>query len=597
MSLNKTQYKTLADSAFWQSLQQRTDLSAFGNLNAALYALELQVQHNDICSIAPDIITEGGDDENIDILFVDEDNGSIYAVQSFQSPNLRNQGARPNKARDSSYACTALFDMDIENIPNRIKNQVEVARLGLKSGNIKSVHIWFLNNCPESEENARIMKGIGQSAVNSLRHKYPEHNISLSAKEVGLDTLDRMYKDQLDAILITEKIIMDRNPGFIEYGTNGWVSFCTSLPGSFLKKLYTTHTEGRLFSANVRNYMGSNKKDQYINGQIQESAIDNPNDFFVCNNGLTALVHDLDISYPIEGERYLGNLLSITGISIVNGAQTTGCLSNLSQDIDPNVKVHIRFIKVADQVKIDRIIRANNSQNKVLASDFRSGDTVQKRLRNEFKDLTDSHYMGGLRTHLTPAEKRISLDPEKVAQTLIAYHYHANSSYHEKKQIWENDDLYNQAFPATVTAGHIVFIYSLNDAINEIKAEYARQFRHGTLKDVDQAKHEFLALPGVYFLVIHAISSIMEMIIGKAIPDSYTIAFKDEVSRKEALELWKPVVLQVIKRTQRLKPAAQNRLSKRAVITDSIAQFREDMDMFNEYFTEWFGDFINSIKY
>ncbi|ELL0574233.1 AIPR family protein [Vibrio fluvialis] len=593
----QTRYNTLTDSCFWQSLQQRTDLSAYGNLNAALYALELRVQHNDICSIASDIITEGGDDENIDILFVDEDNGAIYAIQSFQSPQLRHDGARPNKARDSSYACTALFDMDIDTIPDRIKNQVKAARAALASGSIKSVYIWFLNNCPEKDENARIMSGIGQSAVNSLRHKYPEHNIVVSAKEVGLETLDSMYKDQLDAILVTEKIAMNNNPGFIEYGINGWVSFCTSLPGRFLKELYDTHTEEKLFSANVRNYMGSNKKDQYINGQIQESAIENPEDFFVCNNGITALVHDLEISYPIEGERLLGNLLSITGISIVNGAQTTGCLSNLTENIDPNVRVHVRFIKVEDQVRIDRIIRANNSQNKVLASDFRSGDTVQKRLRNEFRDIADSHYMGGLRTHLTPAEKRISLDPEKVAQTLIAYHHHANSSYHEKKQIWENDDLYNKAFPGTISAGHVIFVYALNDAITEIKAEYATQFRHGTLRDVDRAKHEFLALPGVYFLIIHAISSIMEMIVGEAIPDSYTVSFKENISRKQAVALWKPVVLQVIKRTQRLKPAAQNRLSKRTVITDSVAQFREDMDMFAEYFGEWFGDFIGSIKY
>ncbi|WP_125778748.1 AIPR family protein [Pseudoalteromonas rubra] len=592
-----TQYNSLIDSCFWQSLQQRTDLSAHGNLDAALYALELQVQHNDICSIAPDIITEGGDDENIDILFVDEDNGAIYAIQSFQSPQLRRQGARPNKARDSSYACTALFDMDINNIPDRIKNQVESARAALTSGSIKSVHIWFLNNCPETDENARIMTGIGQSAANSLRQKYPQHSITLSAKEVGLETLDRMYQDQLDAILITDKIPMDGNPGFIEHGTNGWVSFCTSLPGSFLKDLYKKHTEEKLFSANVRNYMGSNKKDQYINGQIQESAIENPDDFFVCNNGVTALVHDLEISYPIEGEKLLGKLLSITGISIVNGAQTTGCLSNLTQDIDPHVRVHIRFIKIKDLERIDRIIRANNSQNKVLASDFRSGDAVQKRLRNEFINIGDSHYMGGLRTHLTPAEKRISLDPEKVAQTLIAFHHHANSSYHEKKQIWENDDLYNKAFPNTITAGHVVFVYALKDAINEVKAEYAAQFRHGTLKEVDRAKHEFLALPGVYFLIVHAISSIMEMIIGEAIPDPHTIAFKGHISRQRAVALWKPVVLQVIKRTQRLKPAAQNRLSKRNAITNTIAQFREDMDMFAENFGEWFGEFKDSIHY
>lgn len=70
----------LDNSHFWTALQQRTDLAAHGNLNAALYAIELHGSVGDITSIAPDIITEGGDDENIDILFVDEESSRIYVI-------------------------------------------------------------------------------------------------------------------------------------------------------------------------------------------------------------------------------------------------------------------------------------------------------------------------------------------------------------------------------------------------------------------------------------------------------------------------------------------------------------------------------------
>ena len=73
-------YKSFDDSVFWAALQQRSDLASYGNLNAALYALEIKSQIEDIDSITPTIITEGGDDENIDLLFVDQENCKILAV-------------------------------------------------------------------------------------------------------------------------------------------------------------------------------------------------------------------------------------------------------------------------------------------------------------------------------------------------------------------------------------------------------------------------------------------------------------------------------------------------------------------------------------
>lgn len=278
-------YNTLNDSPFWVSLQQRTDLQEHGNLNAALYALELHNSINDIMSLAPDIITEGGDDENIDLLYVDLYSASIYVIQSFQSPIFRSQGARPNKARDSSYAVTALFTMSIDDIPNRIREQVIEAREAIRADLIKNLHIWFIHNCPETDECKRIMDGVATQAATILRGQN-KSNIIVDASEVGLETLDQLYKSQQNAILITDVIQTPNNAGFIEYSETGWQAFSTSITANFLKNLYDSYGENKLFSANVRSYMGSNNKDQAINGQIKKSALETPLDFFVCNNGI-----------------------------------------------------------------------------------------------------------------------------------------------------------------------------------------------------------------------------------------------------------------------------------------------------------------------
>ncbi|GAB0809639.1 hypothetical protein BT09F28_02400 [Escherichia coli] len=76
-------YTQLSDSSFWSALQQRKDLEKYGNLNCALYAIELHNNIDSIELIAPDIITEGGDDENIDILMTDRESKQIYLIQSY----------------------------------------------------------------------------------------------------------------------------------------------------------------------------------------------------------------------------------------------------------------------------------------------------------------------------------------------------------------------------------------------------------------------------------------------------------------------------------------------------------------------------------
>ncbi|KJV47853.1 hypothetical protein VH86_13435 [Pantoea sp. BL1] len=322
------EYTALNDSPYWVALQQRDDLKEHGNLNSALYALELHGELDDVNLIAPDIITEGGDDENIDILYVDRDGKRIYLIQSFQSPLFRSQGAKPTKAQETAYAETALFSADLASIPARIRTQVAEAREALKDGAIERLNIWFLHNCPETDECERPLKATGMSVISKLKNDYPGNNIIVDSRQIGLNSLDELYNSQHSPILISDVIKTNELPGFFEKNNDEWQSFSTSISGEFLKELYENYGEDRLFSANVRSYMGSNKRDLSINDRIKETAQNDSGNFFVYNNGVTALVHDFSFSV-IPGHPSLGVLDSITGISIVNGAQTTGSISHI----------------------------------------------------------------------------------------------------------------------------------------------------------------------------------------------------------------------------------------------------------------------------
>ncbi len=590
-------YKDFSSSQFMTSLSERSDLEVYGKLKGAIYAIELFTGTDDIHTNIQDAITEGPDDEKIDILYVDRERKSILIIQSYFSETFRKEGAKPNKASDVAYATVVFLNKNISDIPARIRYQVQDARDAIEEGLIENIYIWFLHNCPETVDCERPLKGISDSINSSLNEKYPGKRFHIVTKQLGLESLDELYSTKQQPIIITDDIIFDGGlPGFVETKNGDWTSFSTSIQGSKLKELYDKYTEDKLFSANVRSYLGANKKDKYINGQIVESVKNDADDFFVLNNGITALVHDLYIEEFDENE-VLGILNGIKGISIVNGAQTTGCISNADVEISPTLKVGVRFVKTSTNKRISAITKANNSQNKVISSDFRSSDQIQKRLRAEFNRIPDAVYMGGLRKELTPDEKRKLMPADSVAQVLLAFHGHPRDSYHEKSNIWDSAQLYADAFNDSITAKHVFFVYTLYEAVIKHREELREEMRDGTLTDRNREKLAFLIKPGAPFLVVKAVSSIMEDICGQRIPNFYTIGFNNNLNRQSCIELWKSIVTRVTSRHITLGPAADGRLSKKDIIDSQIRSFAQDMGTFEDQHEEWFSNFRENISY
>ena len=101
-----------------------------------------------------------------------------------------------------------------------------------------------------------------------------------------------------------------------------------------------------------------------------------PENFWAYNNGLTALVND----YEIDDD----NITKVHGITIINGAQSTGAIGAV-ESLKEDFLVPIRFIVCSDPKIIEEIINNNNKQNEILPSDLRSNDKQQVRLRKEFE--------------------------------------------------------------------------------------------------------------------------------------------------------------------------------------------------------------------
>jgi hypothetical protein len=159
---------------------------------------------------------------------------------------------------------------------------------------------------------------------------------------------------------------------------------------SDLVALHVKHGKN-LYEKNIRTFLGH---DTDVNRAIQKTLADKPEHFFYLNNGVTVLCQKIE---PKESSKHEGKRLVLTGLSVVNGAQTIASAAKFMAD---NPGADIQFARVAitliladsDSEFGKTVTRARNHQNPVEISDFLALDDEQERLRRDLAHL-DIHYV------------------------------------------------------------------------------------------------------------------------------------------------------------------------------------------------------------
>ncbi len=220
--------------------------------------------------------------------------------------------------------------------------------------------------------------------------------------------------------------------------------------------------------------------------------------------------------------------IRITGLAIVNGAQTTGSLAASGADL-ADVAVMMRFVKCANPDIIRRIIRFNNRQNKIEAADFRSNDYVQTRLREEFGTLGGLSYSGGRRGGAEDTIRRpgeIEIPATTASQALAAFHGDPNLAYNRKGEIWEFDQQYGRFFRESTTARHLFFCFCLVRAIEAKKVEL-RGIPEDRRTEQQLKQLQFLSQRGAVYLLVAAIAAGLESIVNRSLPSLFAIEFAE----------------------------------------------------------------------
>ena len=485
---------------------------AYGDNGLLLYAIALKSGIEDLDEFAGNALTDGGDDKKLDVCHIDEQNGVITLAQGLVSRTWGKPAAPANKASDLNTAAVWMFSANPDDVPAKLRTKVVEARNAIANGSISRVDVLFVHNCLESTNVERELITVAAGIRDILRSAGTiASEITVAHKEVGLRTIEEWFSARDTDILVEDWIDLPDVP-FVEESGGGWRGIALSIPGSWIRDLYVAHQD-KLFSANFRDYMGAPTRKENINFQIKQTAASEPENFWVYNNGITALTRQIDTrSTPRR----------IRGISVINGAQTSGAIGESSSEHASKIRVQLRIMEAKSEALISKAILYTNTQNEIKPFDRKSNDPLQNRLKDGLAkyDLQYSHRRSKARI------PRGSITASSLGAALCAFHGDPQTAYRNSKDIFGRDDTYELVF-RDVTPEHAYLLHSLSSAIDSLKLHLKSRISSGVATRSEEVQYNILRFSASKHFLLYVLGAVAEQILNRRISNLKTWKVKN----------------------------------------------------------------------
>lgn len=488
-----------------------------------IWSMGLYLDESDLERLATDGLTDGGGDRKID--FIIQSNSTLFIVQGYFSEKVDFKIAAPsNKAADLNTAMAWIVAGDEAKSPEKLKAKIIEVRELIEKREIDSIELLYIHNCAESE-NVRLEL---ETCSKYLEGSYKEQEIDVTYKELGCKNLEKLY------IALSQQIVVRDDIQFSgelikSISGNGWTSHIGFVSGEWLHNLYGRY-ESDLFSANYRGFMGLSKRKK-INNAIKQTAENSAEDFFVYNNGISILTTKLNPDNILEG------------ISIINGAQTTGSIAS-AQHIDTlkELRVMCKVIVCNDPDKVRKIVQFNNTQNHITTWDHYTNSPEQTVIVAEFEKLG---YTYSLKRGFDNTGSVFGI--ESVAQPLVALHGDYTTANRGKNYVFETKSAYDNAFHDS-KAQHILLAFCIAKAIERVKSQLKNK-----ANIIDSEKNQIIFLQNLkskYFLIA-IIGRIIDELVGKPLDPklvkfTYNTALAKNFTLDHLIDIWCPVIKSIL---------------------------------------------------
>lgn len=556
---------------FLDKFQKETALIArYGEEKAfLLWVMGKYLGRSDLDQLATEGLTDAEDDHKIDFLLIDPDNTRLIIVQSA----YKNKGfykASSNKAADLNTAIAWLLNGDLSHIRNNDENKflndmreiVEDVRSALEAGEIDNIEILYVHNVAESQNVRNELETVKANLIALLKGQ--PTTIDVDARELDAEAIARIINYEDAAIIIDEHIEIPSKPKFTEQSA-AWNAGIFTIDGKWLQELFINYGND-LFSANYRGFLGAGKRGKKkINAGIIKTTETEPTNFWAYNNGITIL------TTKIMHDEKKPNHTILDGISIINGAQTTGSIGHSTQENLDQIKILCRVIEVKDPTTIGSIIEYNNTQNEITSWDKFSKNPEQERIASEF-DILGYKYSFKRGGDSSVHESELGI--YSVAQPTAAFHGYYLEASNGKNNTFEKR--YGEVFNNS-KAKHLLLAYCLLSSIDLNRSELNNKNKNQGLTSDEQKQLSLLKHLKFKYFLLAIIGSCFESIVGTAI-DIKQVAFENGVAGIRHNN-----IIQLI---QKCAPVTQQvlRLTARAVKKDftSIVYNKEEFDSISE---------------
>ena len=543
-----------ATFSFISAFQSETVLASYRNNALPLFAVGLHLGVEDLESFATDSLTDSPNDKKADIIYIDEAEGIACIAQGTAAAEWGKDEASANKASDLNTAAAWLLLQPIAEIPEKIRGHAELLRDGLRQGTILKLIFAYAHNAYESANVEREL----QATLKLVRGLDIARNCEVEVVELGLRAIEALYLTSRGSIQVAEANQFPA-PQCIRETGDGWTAFVISINGAKLFDLYEEH-KNALFSANLRDFLGARRATRNVNNTIKTTVESESGVFYIFNNGITIVCNKAD---------YCNETLYIHGISVVNGAQTTGAIHAAGREDASKASVVARVIVVDDHNMIPRIVAANNTQNAIVAWDRRSNDTVQIRLGQEYntKGIKYIHRRDDARK---PSN---SIFAVQVGQMLCAFGGDLQTAIRAKADIFEVDKTYNRVFPGTLGIDHVFGIQTLGWAYDKAKQDLKSKAASGSLTGLEQRQLRLLDYPASKQFLIRVVGGLIEEISGRRIPRPQEFALIDEAivaDGADAVAAWLKVINAVLPTIVQDLPAEEYQVVRSTEHTTSV---------------------------
>ena len=414
---------------------------------------------------------DGGEDQGIDLIYVDKQTEQIFVLQAHCPENLTKSTPK-NKWDAITAAIPAYESPDIFKTQGRKELYEHVVAVNAKYSDY-AVVFGLISLGLNSDS---IAKSVENTKKSSSFSKYDYFYLSqpeIINRYVALVANEKGIPD--DFIQFETTVIQDQG----KYG-KAWFG---SVSASELIRLHGKY-KNSLFAGNVRLFIGTRKGG--INEHIVKTARDDSGLFWALNNGISIVANTVE---PFENEP---KKLRLHRFSIVNGCQTTSCLAEAGAS---DAKVLVRVIAATPAVVTD-IVRYNNSQNAVKIWAVRSVDDTQERLRLDF-DKENISYAPKQEGARKKNNGKDVIDLDKLTQFLAS----TKSDYliqaiNAKTELF--DQPYQNIFTHDISAGFVYLYWRVGAVADEVRKNRLDALKS---KGTDKVSIALLGVSATYWIV------------------------------------------------------------------------------------------------